>query len=113
MTRTERRQLERQQSKQAKKSIVIDVATTLELAKNRADSVGQTIFSYKGIMYVKVENEWKEHDIVSDLLKMPAYLELYNKIIKDPNNYTVVNDLLLTVMQTNMGSGSKYDLLKS
>jgi len=113
MTRTERRQFERQQAKQAKKSIVIDVATTLELAKNRADSVGQTIFSYKGIMYVKVENGWEEHDVVSDLLKMPAYLQLYNETIKDPNNYRIVNDLLLTVMQTNMGSGSKYDLLNN
>ena len=121
MTRSERRQLERQQAKNArnesKKQILIDVATTLEDAKRLSAQRGMWSFQYESKVYLRVYgNEWMEYDVLPELLTIPVYREMYREIYSKAEGDTsadrdyITKQVMLTVFTTNLGNGSEYDM---
>ena len=123
MTRSERRQLERQQAKntrnESKKQILIDVATTLEDAKRQSTNHGSHSFQFDGKLYLRVYgNEWMEYDVLPELLTIPVYREMYREIYSKAEADTSVDrdyitkQVILTLFTTNLGNGSEYDMTR-
>jgi hypothetical protein len=117
MTRTERRQLERQQAKQNKRSgnageIRIATAQTLEASISMAESQGAGSFTFNGVLYVENGGRWIKLDIFNQLLHFPQYLKLYSELKGQDQTEEVIKSLLLTVFITNMHQANEYDLSK-
>ena len=85
MTRTERRQLERQQAKMNKKNdikqVIIDVATTLQQAIAGAEKANAGSIQFNNKLYLRNPFGWKEYDVLSELLTFPEYRKIYNDVL--------------------------------
>jgi hypothetical protein len=107
MTRTERRQLERQQAKMNKKNdtkkLFIDVATTLQQAITSAERANAGSFQFNKKLYLRNPFGWKEYDVLSELLTFPQYKEIYNDVLlSSDGDEEVAANIVLTVFTTNL-----------
>ncbi len=107
MTRTERRQLERQQAKMNKKNdtkkLFIDVATTLQQAITSAERANAGSFQFNNKLYLRNPFGWKEYDILSELLTFPQYKEIYDEaLLNSDGNSDIAANIVLTVFTTNL-----------
>jgi hypothetical protein len=120
MTRTERRQLERQQAKLEKKSkgtILIDVATTLDEALTKAKMSGLYSMQYDNKVYLRnIDDMWKEYDVLPELFTLPLYRDLYNSTYLEAEVDTnkerddLAKQIMLMVFVSNLGTGSQLDV---
>ena len=92
--------------------ITIAVAKTLQEALQHAEKNDMMQVGFEGMFYIKIGNgEWEMNDVIPDLLQFPQYKKLYLETkAKKECGEIMARDLLLVVMQANLGSRNEYDL---
>lgn len=121
MTRTERRQLERQHAKnshrKSKGKILIDVATTLAEAQISATMQGARSMQFENKVYLRdIDDTWTGYDVLPELFTLPSYRYIYNDVYSkaEVDTNTERDDLakqvMLMVFTTNLGNGSELDV---
>lgn len=86
-------------------------ASSLQECLHNAESRGVNSLLWEGVMYLKLDGKWVKNDMAPLLLQIPSYKKAYEFAFKRSNgDKNLANNILLTLMTTNLGSGNEYDL---